>query len=78
VEKEVRREVEEFNARVRKAMYTPPSGPSGPPLITSQRDVEAEVTAWRERRTALLEAQRAERAAEGAAAPGRRWWQRRR
>ena len=79
VEAEVRREVEDFNARVRKAIYTPPTGPSGPPVITRQRDVEAEVVAWRERRTARIEAQRAARAAEEAASPPRRrWWQRRR
>ena len=59
VEAEVRREVEDFNARVRKAIYTPPTGPSGPPVITQQRDVDAEVAAWRERRTARIEAQRA-------------------
>jgi hypothetical protein len=51
IESEVRREVEDFNARVRKAIYTPPTGPSGPPVITQRRDVEAEVDAWRERRT---------------------------
>jgi hypothetical protein len=49
VEKEVRREVEEFNARVLKARYTPMDGP---PLITQTRDVEQTVAAWRERRAA--------------------------
>ena len=48
-ESEVRREVEEFNARVRRARYTPVDGP---PLITQPRDVEETVTAWRERREA--------------------------
>lgn len=48
-EKEVRREVEDFNARVIAARYRLPEGP---PLITMPRDVEATVTAWRERRTA--------------------------
>jgi hypothetical protein len=48
-ESEVRRELEEFNARVMKARYTPVDGP---PLITMPRDVEAEVDAWRERRLA--------------------------
>lgn len=77
VESEVRREVEEFNARVRKALYTPPVGPSGPPVITRQRDVDAEVLAWRERRTARIEAQRAARAAAEEAAPRKRsWWAR--
>jgi Domain of unknown function (DUF1992) len=46
-ESEVRREVEEFNARVLKARYTPVDGP---PLITQPRDVDATVAAWRERR----------------------------
>jgi hypothetical protein len=46
-EEEVRREVEEFNARVRWALYRPPEGP---PMITSQRDVDAEVARWAERR----------------------------
>jgi hypothetical protein len=46
-ESEVRREVEEFNARVLKARYTPVDGP---PLVTQPRDVEETVTAWRERR----------------------------
>lgn len=46
---EVREEVEEFNARVIKARYTPVDGP---PLITQPRDVEAEMEAWRARRSA--------------------------
>lgn len=75
VESEVRREVEDFNARVRRAIYTPPTGPSGPPVITQRRDVEAEVVAWRERRTARIEAQRAARADE-APRPKQSWWRR--
>jgi hypothetical protein len=47
-ESDVREEVEEFNARVIKARYTPVDGP---PLITQTRDVDAEVKAWRERRS---------------------------
>ena len=74
VESEVRREVEDFNARVRKAIYTPPTGPSGPPVITRQRDVDAEVAAWRERRTARIDAQRATRAATEPAPRKRTWW----
>src|SRR5689334_3470894 len=46
-EADVRREVEEFNARVMKARYSPQDGP---PLITQPRVVEAAVAAWRERR----------------------------
>ncbi len=48
-ESEVRRELEEFNARVMRARYTPVDGP---PLITMPRDVETEVDAWRDRRLA--------------------------
>ena len=77
-ESEVRRELEDFNARVRTAMYTPPTGPSGPPLITRQRDVDAEVASWRERRTARIEAQRGLRAAEEPTSARRTWWRRRR
>ena len=76
VESEVRREVEDFNARVRKAIYTPPVGPSGPPVITQQRDVDAEVEAWRERRTTRIEAQRAARAAAEPPPRKRTWWSR--
>ncbi len=76
VESEVRREVEDFNARVVKAIHTPSTGPSGPPVITRQRDVEAEVAAWQERRAARVEAQRAAQAATGPAPQRRPWWRR--
>jgi hypothetical protein len=78
-ESEVRRELEEFNARILKARYTPVDGP---PLITMPRDVEAEVDAWRARR---LERRR-EAAARKATTPvkpstgetrRRRWFRRR-
>ena len=46
-EADVRREVEDFNERVRAAFYQPLGGP---PLITKQRDVEGEIIAWRKRR----------------------------
>src|SRR6478736_7729029 len=49
VERDVRREVEDFNERVIRARY---QLPEGPPLITMPRDVEATVDAWRERRAA--------------------------
>jgi hypothetical protein len=48
-EAQVREELEDFNARVIKARYTPVDGP---PLITQPRDIDAEVAAWRERRAA--------------------------
>lgn len=45
----VRREVEDFNARVRAALYQPLGGP---PLVTRERNVDAEVARWRDRRPA--------------------------
>ncbi len=68
-EREVRREVEEFNARVRWALYRPPEGP---PMITPARDVEEEVQRWAERRAARR------RAAPAPPPPRPRWWHRRR
>ena len=78
-ESEVRRLLEEFNARVMKARYTPVDGP---PLVTMPRDVEAEVDAWRERRTARRRAAAAAKAAAPRPAPQpaqpkRRWFRRR-
>ena len=75
-ESEVRRELEEFNARVMKARYTPVDGP---PLVTMPRDVEAEVAQWRERLRARREAARSQPAVRRDAAPPkarRRWWRR--
>lgn len=48
-EKAVRREIDDFNARVIRARYEPPAGP---PLITMPRDPEVTVGAWAERRAA--------------------------
>lgn len=62
-ETEVRRELEEFNARVIRARYTPVDGP---PLITMPRDVETEVDAWRDRRLARRRAAQAAMAARAA------------
>lgn len=69
-EDEVREQVEDFNARVLRARYTPVDGP---PLITMPRDTEETVAAWRARRAAR-------RTTKSAAAPEprRRWWRRRR
>lgn len=76
VEKEVRREVEDFNARVIRARYTPADGT--PPLITMPRDVEDTVSSWRARRAARVAEQSARRVtAEASRPPRRRWWQRR-
>jgi len=68
-ERDARAFVEDFNARVIRARYTPVDGP---PLITMPRDVEATIAAWRERRATR-------RTPAPAARPERRrrWWQRR-
>jgi hypothetical protein len=70
VERDVRREVEEFNERVIKARY---SLSAGPPLITMPRDVDETVAAWRERR----DARRVPRSEPPAPPPKRHWWNRR-
>jgi DnaJ homologue, subfamily C, member 28, conserved domain len=82
-ESEVRRMLEDFNARVMHARYTPVDGP---PLVTMPREVDAEVDAWRERRLARRRAAEAERAAaaaeraqppaRGTERPRRRWFRR--
>lgn len=59
-EEQVRREVEDFNARVRWALYRPPEGP---PVVTRPRDPAAEVDRWHARR----QGRRAERVAAAAA-----------
>ncbi|WP_109506646.1 DUF1992 domain-containing protein [Nocardioides speluncae] len=46
-EREVRRELEDFNRRVVEARR---QLQGGPPVITPTRDVDAEVTAWADRR----------------------------
>ncbi len=73
-ESEVRRLLEEFNARVLKARYTPVDGP---PLVTMPRDVDAEVERWRERRRARREADRTPPAVRREASPAGRRWSRR-
>jgi hypothetical protein len=77
-ESEVRRELEEFNARVMKARYTPVDGP---PLVTMPREIDGELHAWRERRIARRREAAAKRSAtEGPAQPEprprRRWFRR--
>lgn len=61
VESEVRREVEDFNERVRAARIQPLGGP---PMITQEREVDAEVAAWLGRREARVQAQQAAAATE--------------
>jgi hypothetical protein len=74
-ESEVRRLLEDFNARVMKARYTPVDGP---PLVTMPRDLEAEVVQWRERREARRAAARRDVPTPPASTPPakRRWWRR--
>lgn len=74
-EGDVRREVEEFNARVMKARYDPTPGP---PLITLPRQVDTQVQAWQTRRAARRAAQAA-RVEESLPRPRtakQRWWKR--
>ena len=70
-ETEVRREVEDFNARIIRARYTPVDGP---PLITMPRDVDETVDRWRERRRSRRTAPVATAVPE---TPRRRRWFRR-
>lgn len=74
VEREVRRELEDFNRRV---VETRRQLQGGPPVVTPTRDVDAELAAWDARRAARIEAQRAARAASGPDPGSRRpWWSR--
>jgi len=72
-EAEVRRELEDFNERVRRARIQPLGGP---PMITQERDADAEVDAWRSRRAARVAAQRAALEAVAPAKRRRRWFSR--
>lgn len=77
-EQEVRRRVEDFNERIRHAIYT---NLGGPPVITPRRDVETEVARWRERREArratVREAARMAAQERATQRRTRRWWRRR-
>src|SRR4051794_26317226 len=55
-EKEVRRVLDDFNARVVSARR---QLQGGPPVVTATRDVDAEIEAWRQRRAERLQALRA-------------------
>lgn len=72
-ESEVRRELEDFNARVRRARM---QLEGGPPVITPERDLDVEVTAWRERREARIEARRAAVREREEQRPRRGWFRR--
>ncbi len=69
-EREARREIEDFNARVVAARY---SLQQGPPLITMPRDVEETLTAWAQRRAAR---RATPPPPTDHVAPRRRWWHR--
>jgi hypothetical protein len=81
-EADVREVLEDFNRRVVEARR---QLQGGPPVVTPTREVDAEVDAWRERRTAReaaeVEARAAARAASAASARSARdrlrWWPRR-
>ncbi|PZU41552.1 MAG: DUF1992 domain-containing protein [Microbacterium sp.] len=81
-EADVREVLEDFNRRVVEARR---QLLGGPPVVTPTREVDAEVDAWRERRTAReaaeVEARAAARAASAASARSARdrlrWWPRR-
>lgn len=77
-ETEVRREVEDFNARVMRARYSPQDGQ--PPLITMPRDVDETVAAWQQRRADRRTATAAQAAPAPDPLPKRRrgLWRRRR
>lgn len=78
-ERDVREALADFNSRVIEARR---QLLGGPPVVTPTRDVEAEVTAWRERRVARVRAAAEEaerrRAEEESARRQRRarWWRR--
>jgi len=73
-ESEVRRELEDFNARIRRARM---QLQGGPPVITAERDLDAEVETWQERRAARIQAQRAALKARDVATPRRGFFRRR-
>ncbi|HEX6149896.1 DUF1992 domain-containing protein [Nocardioides sp.] len=70
-EREVRRELEDFNKRIIAARR---QLEGGPPVITPTRDVEAEIRRWRERR----QTRHTDRQAPSAPEPTRRRGRRRR
>jgi len=73
-EEDVRSVLDDFNRRVIEARR---QLLGGPPVVTQTRDVQAEVTAWRERRAARQKEARAEAPPENASASRRRRWRRR-
>jgi hypothetical protein len=74
-EKQVREALADFNGRVIEARR---QLLGGPPVVTPVRDVEAEVTRWRERRDAAVRERQAAREREEAALAALSWRERRR
>lgn len=74
-ESAVRELLEDFNARVVAARR---QLQGGPPVVTQTRDVEADVTAWRERRDTRRRAAEEARAKEQEALAAMSWRERRR
>jgi hypothetical protein len=72
-EPDVRDALEDFNLRIVEARR---QLLGGPPVVTPTRDVDAEVTAWRERRAARIAAQ-AQAKTDAAARRRSPWWRRR-
>ena len=68
MEKQVRETLEDFNKRVIEARR---QLQGGPPVITKLRDVDAEITRWRERRAAAAPPE-----TEPEPPSKRNWWQR--
>lgn len=73
-ESDVRDVLVDFNARVKEARR---QLLGGPPVVTPLRDVEAEVTAWAERRQERMAAAASAADVARAAERPRRWWHRR-
>ncbi|MBM9462545.1 DUF1992 domain-containing protein [Aeromicrobium sp. YIM 150415] len=73
-ERRVREEIESFNARVIEARR---QLLGGPPVVTPLRDVEAEVTAWRERAEHRRVAAQHHDDTPTSRSPRRRWLRRR-
>ena len=73
-EADVRDALEDFNRRIVEARR---QLLGGPPVVTPTRDVDAEVAAWRERRTARITAQAQAEETDAAARRRHLWWRRR-
>lgn len=70
-EEQVRKEVADFNAQIRWALYRPPEGP---PVVTRQRDPDLEVQRWRDRRSERLANRSSPTASASGGEPRRPRW----